>query len=361
MNRHELLRLQQIRDYPCVTITLSTHPSSAENKEDQIRLGNLIREAKERLSQEFDKRDIAPLISRLDDWAATIDFSSFSDGLALFAGRDLYQVITLPFALPERVVVDETFLTRDLVFAMNRAQRYWALALSEKSTRLFEGNRQALLEITTGGFPFAHEGPGGEQPLPGGFGIRKSAYRDEYMRKFFRKVDAALRSFTTDDQMPLAVAGVDRYLAFFGEVTQHRQLMIATLHGSYDKASAHELGTLIWPPVRAAFEDRRRQSLLELDKAAGENLLVSGMAEIWRMAKEGRGRLLFVATDFHWPGRTDETGTLLTPAEDATAPGVIDDAVDEIIEFVVGQGGKVVFVDQGELRADPPLQFVLRF
>jgi hypothetical protein len=361
MNRHELLRLQQIRDYPCVTITLPTHPSLPENKEDQIRLRNLIRQAKERLLREFEKREVAPLISRLEVWGGTIDFASFSEGLALFVSRDFDQAITLPYTLPERVVVDETFLTRDLVFAMNRAQRYWVLALSEKPTRLFEGCREALLESMTGGFPLMHEGPGGEQSLPGGFGIRKSAYRDEYMRQFFRKVDSALRPLAMDNQMPLAVAGVDRYLAFFGEVTQHRELIIATLPGSYDKASAHELGRLIWPPVRAALEDQRRQSLLELEKAAGENLLVSAIAEIWRMAKEGRGRLLFVEKDFHYPGRTDETGMLLTPAADATAPGVIDDAVNEIIEFVVSRGGKVVFVGQGELQADPPIQLIVRY
>ena len=113
--------------------------------------------------------------------------------------------------------------------------------------------------------------------------------------------------------------------------------------------------------MRAAFEDQRRQSLLELEKAAGEDRLVSGMANIWRMAKEGRGRLLFVEEHFHYPARTDETGLQLTPANDATSPGVIDDAVDEIIEFVVGQSGEVVFLEQGQLHADPPIQLILRY
>jgi len=361
MNRHDVLRLQQIRDYPCLTITLPTHPASPQNREDQIRIRNLIRQANVRLLREFDKREVAPLISRLEEWPKTIDYSSFSEGLAFFANGDFAETITLPYALPERVVVDQTFLTRDLVFAMNRAQRYWVPVLSEKSTRLFEGSRESLVEVTTGGFPLAHEGPGGEQPLPGGFGVRRSAYRDEYLRKFFRKVDENLKPFLVDDRLPLAVVGVERYLAFFEEVSQHRDLVAATLRGSYDKASAHELGGLVWPAIRAAFQEQRRQSLLELEKAAGENRLVSGMSDIWRMAKEGRGRLLFVEKDFHYPARTDETGMVLTPVDDATAPGVMDDAADEIIEYVVGQGGEVVFLETGQLQRDPPIQLILRF
>jgi hypothetical protein len=361
MNRHDVLRLQQIKGYPCLTITLTTHPASPQNKEDQIRLRNLIREANERLLREFDKRDVAPLISRMDEWARTIDFSSLSAGLAFFANKDFAQAITLPYALPERVVVDRTFLTRDLVFAMNRAQRYWVPVLSEKPTRLFEGSRESLTEVTEGGFPLTHEGPGGEQPLPGGFGVRRSAYRDEYLRKFFRKVDEALKPFLADDRLPLALVGVERHLAFFKEVSQHRDRVVATLRGSYDKASAHELGSLVWPAMRAPLEGQRRQSLLELEKAAGGNRLVTGMPDIWRMAKEGRGRLLFVERDFHYPARTDETGMVLTPADDAAAPGVIDDAVDEIIEFVVSRSGEVVFLEQGQLETDPPIQLIVRF
>ena len=48
------------------------------------------------------------------------------------------------------------------------------------------------------------KGPGGEQPLPGGQ-FKKSAYRDEYHRKFFRQIDTALKPFLADDPLPLAI------------------------------------------------------------------------------------------------------------------------------------------------------------
>ena len=46
-------------------------------------------------------------------------------------------------------MVDETFATRDLVFAMNRTPRYWVLAMSENSTNLFAGVLDNLEAVGT--------------------------------------------------------------------------------------------------------------------------------------------------------------------------------------------------------------------
>jgi hypothetical protein len=98
-----------------------------------------VTEATNRLLGEFSRRDVEPLLSRLEALVNDIDYRYTLDGLALFVNRDIGRQFILPFTLPERVVVDETFWTRSLVFALNRTPRYWVLALSEQPTRLFEG------------------------------------------------------------------------------------------------------------------------------------------------------------------------------------------------------------------------------
>lgn len=361
MNRREIHLLRQIKGYPCVTITLPTHRTSPDNRQDPIRVKNLVKQAAERLLGEFSKREIEPVLIRLEQIASDIDYPHTLDGLAIFVNRDFGRAVYLPFDLKERVVIDEDFFTRDLVFAMNRTPRYWTLALSEKPTRLFECTRDDFVEIQDGGFPMIHEGPGGEMPLPGGEGINKSAYRDERHRQFFRQIDAALKPFLAGDPLPLAVVGVERFLAFFNEVTSNKAAIVTTLTGSHDKTSPHELAKLVWPLVKANLAEQRRQVLSELDKAVGERRFASTVGEVWRYAKEGRGRLLLVEEDFHFPARVDESGMHITPAEDATAPGVIDDAVDEIIETVLDKQGRVVFVDNGSLQTHQRIALILRY
>ncbi len=357
MNRHEIMSLLQVSSPPSLTITLPTHRTSPENRQDLIRLKNLVGQATERLLAEYNRREIEPLLSRLESLAADVNYRHTLDGLVLLVNCDFAAKYYLPFSLPERIVVADTFLTRDLVFAMNRTPRYWVLVLSEKPTRLYEGTFDTLVEIRNGGFPLTHEGPGGEQALPGGFGVRKSAYRDERHRQFFRAVDSALAPLMAEDPLPLAVVGVDRFLAFFNEVTAHRESIIATLSGSHDKTSPARLSKLVWPLVEAGLAEKRTQYLDELNKAIGERKAIFDLDEIWRHALEGRGRLLLVEQDYHYNAQPDETGLRLVPSDDVAAP----DAVDDIIETVLSKQGQIVFTTPGQLPAPYRIAMVLRY
>lgn len=361
MNRHDVRLLQQIRGYPCLTIILPTHRTTPDNRQDPVRLKNLVGEAADRLLSEFNKREVEALLKRLEDLTSTMDFSSSLDGLAIFVNQDFARAFRLPFTVKERVVIDETFATRHLTKALNRSLRYWALVLSEKPTRLYEGTNDALGEVLENGFPMVHEGPGGEAPLPGGFGIRKSAYRDEYLQKFFRKVDAALKTVLAQDDLPLILIGVERHLAFFNNVTIHRGAVIGTLTGSHDKTSPYELHKLVAPILDKTIKDKRREAMEQLDKAVGAKKSASTISDVWLPAHEGRAELLLVEEGFHYPARLHADDKTLLPADDPSAPGVIDDAVDEIIEEVLNKQGKVVFVETGKLSEHGRIALILRY
>jgi hypothetical protein len=349
MNKADLQLLQAISGYPAVSILLPTHRTSPANKQDPIRVSNLVRQAADRLLQEFSKREVEPIMDRLEKLAEEVDYRYTLDGLALFVNQDIALKYYLPFELKERVVIDKTFATRDLVYALNRLSRYWVLALSEKPTRLFEGVKDTLVEVEGHDFPLVHTGAGGEGRLPGGAGVSRSAYQDEQHRQFFRKVDQAFGEVYKTDPQPLAVVGVERYLSFFNEVSGHKNAIITTMTGNHDKSAPHELADLVWPLVQENIAQEKMRYLDELDKAISQRLFASGIEHAWRMAHEGRVRLLLVEDDFHYPATLDESGLVLTPAEDATAPGVIDDAVDELIEMVMAKGGEVRFLEDGSL------------
>ena len=359
MNRYDLHELQDIHTYPCLTITLPTHRTSPDNKQDPIRVKNLVSEGTNRLLGEFSKRDVAPLLDRLDALVSEIDYGYTLDGLILAVNRDMAREYVLPFTLNERVVVDDTFFTRDLVHAFNRARRYWVLSLSEQSTRLYAATRDDLEEITTGGFPMRHTGPGGDTALPGGQGVNTSAYRDDRHRQFFREADTAFGARAAEDPLPLALAGVDRYLAFYREVSSAD--IIATLRGNVDDLSAHDLGRRIWPSVREGFTARRREVLQQLEEAMSQRRVASTLGEVWHLAGLGRGKVLVVEEGYHQPARLNAQGQLDLNVDDPTAPDVMDDAVDEAITAVLAKGGQVVFVEDGELAFHSRIALMLRY
>jgi len=350
MNRHEILLLQQIKNGTALTITLPTHRTSPENKQDRIRLENLVKQATNSLSTELGKKAAEPIVARLESLVANLDYRYLLDGLALFVNANFARAVMLPVKqIEERVKLGDSFFTRDLVFALNRTPRYWVLVLSEKPTRLYEAARDDFVEVKADGFPMVHKGPGGAASLPGGFGIKKSAYRDEYHRKFFRSVDSNLRPFLNDDPLPLVIVGVDRYLAFFDEVTKNKTAVIATLSGSHDKTSPVELAKLVWPLVKDWQAKERQKALQALSKAVGERRVKSSIDEVWLSAKHGNGLLLFVEESYHYPAVVDQSGLRLLPPDDLTTSELMIDAVDEIIDMVLLGHGQVIFVPQGEL------------
>ena len=113
--------------------------------------------------------------------------------------------------------------------------------------------------------------------------------------------------------------------------------------------------------VKSSLAARRQGYLQEPDAAVGAQKYVSTIGEAWRLGHEGRGALLLVEEDFHYPARVDASGMHLTPADDPSAPDVLDDAVDDLIEIVLARGGRVAFVDNGTLSQHQQVALGLRY
>ena len=155
MNLHTIKNIQRLQSNPSVTLTLPTHRTYPDNEKDAIRLKNLVNEAISRLEKDFGKRESAPIAEKINRLAAGVSHRHNLDGLVIFASADYAELFHLPFCLPERVTVADNFLTRDLVYALNRSPLYLLTVLSEHGTRLFVGHKDALDEVNAYGFPFS--------------------------------------------------------------------------------------------------------------------------------------------------------------------------------------------------------------
>ncbi len=217
------------------------------------------------------------------------------------------------------------------------------------------------MEISDYQFPLKHTGPGGEAALPGGFGVNKSAYRDEYQQKYYREVDAAFAEVTTDDPLPLILVGVDRNLSYFEGVTSYGALIAARLLGNHDNTSPHDLGKLLWPLVLEKMAARRQELLEDLDTAVGAQRSSSTLGEAWLQAQMGRVATLLVEEDYHQPARLSESGMLLTSVDEPGGSDVMDDAVDDLVELVLQKGGEAFFFGDGALATHGRVAVILRY
>jgi hypothetical protein len=353
-----LKSLQAHRDYPSVSILAPTHRTAPSNKQDPIKVNNLVRKAINRLHDEFTKRQVASVVTNLQRLVRDVDWEHTLDGLALLASKEQSAAVSLPFRVKPRAVIDETFATRDLVYAFNRAPPYRVLVLSH-TPRLYDAWTAVLDEHRARPFPMVHRGPGGAAKLPGGKGINRSVVRDEALRRFFRSVDDALGALQKANPLPLVVVGVDRNLAFYREVTRHAAAIVGMLAGNHDRTAPGALGKLVWPVFEVGATHRRTEALVQLDQAVSAHRHASGIDQVWRAVVGAKCRTLLVEKMFKYPADLSPEGDRLLPY---TGKGAValDDAVDEAIERVMDAGGEVFFFGAGDLEVHQKIAAVLR-
>ncbi len=158
-----------------------------------------------------------------------------------------------------------------------------------------------LTEYTDKPFPMIHKGTGGASRLPGGQGINRSAVRDESHCQFFRQVDEALAILQKEDPLPVEVVGIERYLAFYQEITKDPDAIVGLVAGSYDDPSPTRLGKAAWPVFKAGSTLRRMCALIRLKEVLSLNRHASGVDQVWRAAFDKRCQTLLVESDFEHP------------------------------------------------------------
>ena len=355
MERTLLKKLTSFRIYPSISILLPTHRTFPENDQDALLLKKLMREVESRLLAEFDKKKLNGLLSKLRKIIEAVDVRMNLDGLAIFVNREFEKVVRLPFPVRERIIIDETFATRDLIRAVNRGINYYVLSVSANFVRLFEAHRDSFNEVTERGFPFAN-------PFPMGSNLEESTSQKEArLKEFFNIVNKTFIQIHQAHPMDLAIVGVEKNLSFFCGQSDLTQFMITCIEGNHDHTSAHDLGKIVWPHVKKRMADKRHELVRQLDRYVGQKKLVTGLEEVWRLAMQDRGELLVVEEDFHQSAKIHQGKNILFTEGQQAEPGVSDDIVDEITEKVISSGGRVVFVDNGSLLSKGRIALVLRY
>ncbi|MCZ7536821.1 MAG: hypothetical protein M5T61_13590 [Acidimicrobiia bacterium] len=303
----ELEKLARTHAFPAVTLLLPTQRERPGNAEDRLRLRHLVDRATEELLRGFDRREVAPLVERLNTAAAEVDFSHPGSGLAILATTDESHVFAVPFALPERVVVNERFAVRDLLVGVHRMPRYRVLVLSAKKSRLLEGSGTDLAESRSGAFPVEVEPPREEDTPHKDLPIHESQ-REEGYRFVFRAVDRALDEIDAASPLPVVLVGVERDLSFFREVTRHGRSIVGQVAGNHVADSPAELGRLVAPAIEAHTAAEASAAVAELREAVGTGRASSGINDVFALAHEGRGRRLVVEEDYRYPAHISGDG-----------------------------------------------------
>ncbi|MFJ3234307.1 chemotaxis protein [Streptomyces sp. NPDC086787] len=355
-----LAELRRPRPYPAVSVLTPTHRREPENAQDPVRLRNVVAEAKKQLEADpaVTRERRADVVGHLDRAMAEVDLSHAEDGLVIFAAPGEHQVWSLGRAVPERVLLADTFLTRNLVSAQAAERPFWVLSVSADRATLWNGGIDRVTEYRADAFPLvrSHENFDPERRMR--IGDVPSTFRDEDIRHFLREADTALAAIVRTDPRPLYVTGEQAALSALAEVGTVTRGAVHVPHGGL----AGGTPDAVWQAVREAVAAVKRANTdrvtRELDTARGRKDFAAGVDEIWQNAREGRVRLLAVEENYRTTVRDE--GDHLIPAISGDLDAR-DDIVDEIVEQCLETGADVRFVPDGTLGDEHGIAGVLRY
>ncbi|HWU05179.1 MAG TPA: chemotaxis protein [Streptomyces sp.] len=361
-----LQELRATRPYPALSLTMPTHRGAPDNAQDAVRLRNLVAEAGNRLDADprVTREAQKAVKTQLDRALADLDQRRALDSLVILADMDGYQIWQLPRTAPERVVLSDSYLTRNLVAAKAGAHLFWVLGVSAEHAALWSGTDEALRPEDGHGFPLRPPHENFDPERQARSGDAPSLYSSEDTRSFFRTVDGRLRDVLSADPRPLFLVGLPQALSLLEDVGDcARSAACKVPKGTTAETTAPELAK----ELEAALDDWRAQRDAavrdRLDAARGAKTFTGGLDEVWTAARESRVAL--IAVEEHFQRTVRVTGNHLEAVDPAdVAPGdegIRDDIVDELIETVLDNGGEVVFVADDSLAGHGRIAAVLRF
>jgi hypothetical protein len=337
--------LQQVNEYPAISVLLTTTPAAQLGHADAVRLNALATQAIDRVRAELQPAAAAPAVRRLQALVEQARKGPATQALALYASAGTDALIRLPIVVRDRAVVDPTFATRDLVRALHRTPRHLVLALNSGQARLFDAAADTLIPALTTAFPLTATRPEHRRRGRADRPTRTSADDTD----FYRRVDAALGTYLRLHPAPLVLVGSEHATAAFRRISTNCGRLAGTVNGNLTHAGRDLLTTRIRTVLDTYLHHRQREALTLIDERAASGRVAAGMPAAWLAARTGRPEVLAVDESLYYPARLSDDGDILTPAHDTEHPDVIDDAVDELIELVLVRGGWIAFTDPGAL------------
>jgi hypothetical protein len=368
--RADLRALLAEHERPCISLFMPAHRGGAE--EDPIRFRKLLGQAEERLiehglrapeAREF----LAPLYSLLEDVSF---WPNQCDGLAVFLARHFVRIYRLPWSFQEELEVSGLFQVAPLLPLLHGDSRFYVLALSQNSVRLFQGTRFTVSPVDLKGVPCNlaealrthdrdevltfHTRPtsgGSWGAIFEGHGVGIDDEKDDLLR-YFQRIDRGLHDVLREERAPLVLAAVDYFQPIYRQASTYPHLLAKGIEGNPDRLSEKELHDRAWAIVEPQFQEDVRQALALYHQAIAHfhpalpaRRATADVNEIVPAAYRGQFEILFVALGKHlWgildPGRNEVT------LHEQPQPG--DEDLSNLAAIQTLRHGNTVYALQGE-------------
>lgn len=339
--------INALKYQPCVSIIFPFEPKMNSKDELIYKLKIMTGKVEDELHKNYPEEKAMPVMHRIRDLLKTLNFNTHKKTIALFVSPVVEKIYYLDIPVEEKIIIDDSFEIRDLVFSKQEIHKYLLLVLSKKSAHTYLGNTNEFIKLVINS-P-AHIAAY-KNDMPEKIANFSDAKEEQHklLEKFLRHIDSGLGLLLKAYPLPVMVMADTAVAGQFKKITHNTEHIIQYIPGNYEEATETELKKKIAPYIQDWKHVKETGLLQRLDAARSAGKLAIGMDNVWQVAEHKKGHLLVVEKNYMYQAQKNDAGQI-SPATKEGNAFYIKDAVDDVIEKVLANGGDVEFVDMGIL------------
>lgn len=335
---------------PAISLIMPFHPILSTKKDLEYQLKRAVEKIESSLMEQYPCEKAIPVLEKLRKTIRTLNYNTHKKSVAIFVSPLIEKVYYLDIAVEERIVIDESFEIRDLVYAKKQTIQYLVLLLSAERSKMYLGNCSSFLLIKSNGPDNVHAYVNDVSERVANFSD-PAARKEVLLDKFLYHMDQGLTHVLKAYPFPVFVLGTERVLGHFRKLTRHDKNIVGYVHGNFLDAAEAEIREVMKPRLENWQKVRETALLNRIRAAADERRLSAGIRETWKASSSMNGSLLVVEKGFVYPARKAPGAEVIyRERTHEDNPFYIKDAVDEVMEKVLSGGGDVEFVEDGVLK-----------
>jgi len=337
--------IKTVKYLPAVSIILPFEPVMSLKTELEYKLKIAVQKVESGLMKDYTMDKALPVILKLKNFVGNINFNTHKKSIAIFVSPIIEKIFYLDIPVEEKIIIDESFEIRDLIYSKKELHKYLLLVLSGESQKIYLGNTRQFIRIVS---QVPDNIAAYENDIPQRVAnFSDPSYRKEVMLdKFLRHVDSGLDILLRAYPLPLFIMATERTIGHFKKISKNKRHIIDYIQGNFEEATEEELKIAIQPYVYDWKRVKQLSLLQELEAARGAKKLAAGVKEVWKAAYQQKGRLLVVEKNYMVPAQKGSDPEIIYQKDFSNNNSFfIKDAVDDIIEKVLENGGDVEFVD----------------
>jgi hypothetical protein len=320
---------------PSVAIILPFQPVMTPKAELQQRIKTVANKVERDIMASYPRQQALPVIIRLRSVIRNLNYNTLQKSIAIFVSPIIEKVFYLSFEVEEKVLVDEAFKLSDIGYCKKQTKQFLILLLSEKKSEIYLG-KDCKLSLIKSNVPDNT--------------LQSTVARELWLERFVKEMDKGLSLVLRTHPFPVFAMGDECAISMFKTNTLNEKSIIEFIPGHFDKATTEDLCDFIELYIND-WKNIKQQSLLKkLHQERMQHEAVFGVKHVWKASKLKKGSLLLVERNFTYEGELNSDFEILYYADLILNNAFyIKDAVDEIVEKVLENGGDIEFVDDDAL------------